>query len=131
MTENAFFIADELSFGEIEGAALVAMGVEDVGELSPCGRLMLAGCVGYADWIANDRHLSRMFVDGWQQATGRRWSDLTASQKAEVLARECDSHHRADVDLVSDDFARRMTECIGEASAVVLRREPGLSGEEQ
>mgnify|MGYP004537492111 CR=1 FL=1 len=122
MNEEACYIADELNFGDVEASALREMGVEDVGELSPHGRFMLAGCVAYADWVANDRYLSRVFVEGWQEATGCDWHGLSSAEKAEVLVLECGSHHRADVDLVSDDFTQRMTECIGEASDGVARR---------
>ena len=122
MSETAYSIADELSDAAIERAALRVTGVRSVEELGPYSRFMFAGCVNYADCIAKNSVLSKKFVEGWQDATGIDWAGLTAEEKAEVLATECDSHHRADVDLVADEFAQRMTECIGEASARVVAR---------
>ncbi len=118
MTTNTCLGEIDMEYLRDEAAYHAIGTVPDEG-LSPYGMFRLHGCIAYADWVAYDRVLAPAFIEEWQEATGLDWAALTPRQRADALACEEASHHRADVDLVSDDFMLRMTECIGEET---LRR---------
>lgn len=56
------------------------------------------------------------FADAWDAADGPRWDAMTESEQLAAVARAARDHFEADLDLVADDFGRRMAVSAAETA---------------